>query len=310
MSQETVEQTFTVGSPARLKLANIRGRIDIQPGEDGVVAITAVKHLDSGDANQTQIRIEQEENGRVVAKTEFASGFGDWFGLRKPCKVDYTIRLPKHSQLKASGVSCSISVQGLDGAIDLNSVSGELTLKELSGQLKISAVSGAIAAEGLQGELDANCVSGSIRVMDSQLSKAFVKTVSGSMVLQTPLLDGPYTFNGVSGSTTLIVPENTACTARFHSISGRMRTSLPVTKDSRSGSRGIIEIQGGGVEVACKCVSGSLRIVKTEDERITEQKAQVEPSPAVPPNTDRMEMLKRIEKGEISVDEALKELNA
>ena len=127
------------------------------------------------------------------------------------------------------------------------------------------------------------------------------------MVIQTPLSDGPYTFKRVSGSATLVVPEDTACSASFKSVSGRMRTSLPLTKDNRHGSRGSIDIQGGGTEASYKCVSGAFRIVTTEDQKIIERRIAAEP-PSPPKN--QIEILQKIESGEISVEDALKELNA
>lgn len=307
MSSETIERRFEVGSPARLKLSNIRGRVALSAGEEGVISVTAVKHTDTGSDNRTTILIDQEEDGRVVVKTEYNNPGSNWFGLNKPCKVDYTVVMPKDCEVHASGVSCDISAEGLNGDIDLNTVSGKLALSNLSGKLKVNSVSGSIRSEKLTGELDANAVSGSIQVKESQLSKALVKTVSGSMVLQTPLEEGPYTFSGVSGSATLVVPEGTSCTAHFKSVSGRMRTSLPISQDHRHGSRGWMEIQDGGTEVSYHCVSGSFKIVTSEEETIQEQKTVEEPiqQPANP-----MDILKKIESGEISVDEALKELNA
>jgi hypothetical protein len=307
MSQETIERSFDVGSPAKLKLRNIRGKIELLPGEEGVITVTAVKHSSNCDDERTTIEIEQDDDGRVVVKTDYVNSIPNWFGLNRPCKVDYTVRMPKDCEARVSGVSSEISARGLDGQIDLNAVSGLMNLSELSGNLKISTVSGAIMAEKLTGELDANSVSGKMRVTESQLSRAVVKTVSGSMVLQTPLEDGPYTFKGVSGSAMLVVPEDTACTAQFHSVSGRMRSSLPISKDDRHGSRGSMEIQGGGVEVSYNCVSGSFKIVTAENEVIRETKIAQEP--ASPP-VNQMEILKKIETGEISVEEALKELNA
>jgi len=306
MSQETIERSFEVGSPAKLKLSNIRGSIDIQVGEPGVITITAVKHVDSGDEGRTEIKIEQEDDGQVTVKTDFQNQVSNWFGINKPCKVDYTVHMPKDSELRANGVSSKISIQGLNGLVDINSVSGAINLSDLSGSLKIGAVSGSIVANNLSGELDSNSVSGSIRVMGSRIAQATLKTVSGNIVLQTPLENGPYTFKSVSGMATLIIPEDSACTASIHSISGGMRTSLPITSDHRHGSRGSIEIQGGGVEVSHHCVSGSLRIVTAEGEKIHEQKAAAAP-PVQPKN--QMEILQKIQNGELSVEDALKELN-
>lgn len=307
MSQETIEHSFEVTSPASLKLSNIRGLIDIQAGEDGVITVTAIKHLNSGDDKRTQVIIEQADNGKVVVKTDYENKVTNWFGMNKPCKVDYTVQVPKDCDVSASGVSSKISMGSLNGSLDINSVSGGLRLRNLSGQMKFGTVSGSIEAEALNGELDANSVSGRIRVMDSQISEAHVKTVSGSMLLETPLADGPYTFKGVSGSAKLVVPGDTACSAHFHSVSGRMGTSLPITEDHRQGSRGSMIIQGGGAEVAYKCVSGSFRIVTSEDEKIVERVAAAESSPQP---VNQMEILKKIERGEISVETALKELNA
>ena len=65
--------------------------------------------------------------------------------------------------------------------------------------------------------------------------------------------------------------------------------------------------QGGGPAVTYKSVSGTLRIVTSEDEKISEPKIKEKPTPQ---SKDQMDVLRKIERGEISVDEALKELNA
>ena len=308
MSQETIERSFETGTPAQLKLGNIRGQIDIRAGESGVILVTAVKHLNSGNSDLTQVVIEQDDSGKVTIKTEYPNSVNNWFGLNKPCKVDYSVQVPPECHMKVSGVSCNITVQGVQGEIEIHSVSGGLTLEELSGDLKAKTVSGALKADRLAGELDANTVSGSIRVAASQISTANFNTVSGGMVLESPLGDGPYTFKSVSGGATLVVPADTACSARFHSVSGRMRTSLPITKDKRRGARGEMEIQGGGPEVYHHCVSGSFKIVTSENEPIREEH-HTPPVTAAQPK-DQMNILKQIEAGEITVEEALKELNA
>lgn len=307
MSQETIERRFEVGSPARLKLGNIRGSIEIHPGEAGVITVTAVKYFNSGNEEETEVKIEQDKDGKVFVKTEYNNSLTHWFGLNKPCKVEYTVHMPPESEVRASGVSSHIRVHGLQGIIDLNTVSGSLHVQELSGTLKFSTVSGSIKAEKLSGKLDAKTVSGSIRVAESQIPEAILNTVSGSIVLETPLAEGPYTFKSVSGGATLVVPAGTACSARFHSVSGRMRTSLPVTEDHRRGSRGSMEIDGGGAEVSHHCVSGSLRIVTAEDEKISEQ---ITPPERPPQSKNQMDILQKIQDGEISVDEALNKLNA
>ena len=307
MSQETIERRFETGSPGHLRLSNIRGHIDIKAGEADTISVTAVKHLKSGNDSETEIKIEQDDQGTVIIKTEYQNPISNWFGTQKPCKVDYTVEVPPDCDIQASGVSCDIKMQGVNGNLDLNTVSGKLDLQALSGKMRLNTVSGSIQSSKLSGKLDAKTVSGRLRVIDSQTPEATLKTVSGSMVLETPLTDGPYQFKSVSGAATLVVPAETSFSAWFKSVSGRMRTSLPISKDNRRGSRGSIEVLGGGPAVSHKSVSGSFRILTSENEKIVESRTAEAYRPA-PKN--QMAILQKIQDGEISVEDALSELNA
>ena len=70
MAEETIERKFNVTGMAVLRVGNISGLVDVQPGEEGVIAVTAVKHTGSGDADRTQVEITQAEDGEcgVVAE--------------------------------------------------------------------------------------------------------------------------------------------------------------------------------------------------------------------------------------------------
>jgi hypothetical protein len=98
---------------------------------------------------------------------------------------------------------------------------------------------------------------------------------------------------------------------------------LPIK--SRSGGRNhqVIEVgSGGGPEIAVKSVSGHLRIAASENGASVQPVADEKPAEAASPKVaarpvetpappkSQMEILRAIERGEISVDEALRELNA
>ncbi len=149
MLRETTEQKFDVTMPACLTIANIRGSVDVQASDDGVVTITAVKHLETGDSDRTEIKIRQKEDGSVAVKTVFEEGGWRLFTPRHPCKVDYTVRVPRDCALKVRCVSSSALVQDLKGKFDVKTVSGRVTLRDLSGKIKVSSVSGRILGERL-----------------------------------------------------------------------------------------------------------------------------------------------------------------
>lgn len=318
MSTETFEHTFEVGSPAQLKVSNVRGHVDVQPGEDGAISVTAVKHNGSGSNRNTQIIIAQESDGMVVAEAKYENSVTGWFGLNKPCRVDFTIRVPKNCSVKVNCVSSEVVVDGLDGDIDVQGVSGDLKLSNLRGEFDFNSVSGKITAENLSGPLQMNNVSGKVRVSESQIPSIMGKTVSGSVIIETPLTAGPYEFKSVSGHTSLITPEDTACTIRIKSVSGKAKVNLPVTSKSGTRNKQVIEVAGGGPEVNVKSVSGVLKIgspnyVKAEvlptEVEVTRPKAVVQPvQPASQPKS-QMQILQKIEDGDLSVEDALRQMN-
>lgn len=276
---ETIEKTFTVSSPARLNLSNIRGSVEIRPGDEGVIQVIAVKQTGSGDAKRTEIELTQEADGTVKVATHFPDAGWSWLIGSFPCRVDYVVRAPRQCSLKTSGVSSDTFAEGFEGEFSFNSVSGEMTLRkltgpvnaktvsgaielaELAGEMKINTVSGEISGKGLTGGLHLDTVSGRVSFEESSLPSAEATTVSGDMALQTALGNGPYRFNSVSGNVQLKLPPESRCDAELHAISGTLSTKLPATSTVRQNGKQTLEVQGGGVKLSLNSVSGNLSLV-------------------------------------------------
>ncbi len=318
MSTETFDHTFEVESPARLRVSNVRGLVDIQPGDEGVIQVSAVKHNGSGSNGQTQINITQESDGLVVAEVKYENSIINWLGLNKPSRVDFTIRVPKTCSVKANSLSSEVIVKGLEGDFDIQGVSGDLQLSNLQGTFDFNSVSGKITADNLSGPLQMNSVSGKVRIHESNIPSIVGKTVSGSVIIETPLTEGPYEFKSVSGDTSLITPEDTTCTIRIKSVSGKAKVNLPVTRKEGIQNKQFIEVAGGGPEVNIKSVSGVLKIgspnyVEAEvtplEAKASQPEAVVQPiQPGFAPKS-QMQILQEIEDGQLSVDDALKLMN-
>jgi len=308
MSTENFEHTFEVAAPAYLKVSNVRGSVDVRPGEDGIISVTAVKHQGSISNSQTIINIEQQDDGTVIAEAKHENSIANWFGLNKPCKVDFTIQVPKNCSVKANCVSCNAVIQGLEGDIDVNNVSGDMKLSDLSGEFTSSNVSGDITAHNLSGPLNLNTVSGDVQIQESQIPTMIGKTVSGSLSVQTPLGEGPYEFKTVSGDLKLLPPEDQGCIVKIRSISGNIRTSMPVTASEGHRSNKQITILDGGPEVNVKSVSGNVRI-GAKAEVVEKADVEVKPIKSEKPAKSQLQILEEIDSGELSVEEAIKQLN-
>jgi DUF4097 and DUF4098 domain-containing protein YvlB len=276
LMSETLEKTFKVVSPAHLNLSNIRGSVDIHPGEEGIIHVMATKEAGSGDAKQTEIELSQEADGTVKVATHFPEWAWGWLFGSRPCRVNYVVKVPRSCSLKVNGVSCEILAEGfegefafksvsggitlrsLSGPLQVNSVSGDLQLDELNGSLNLKTVSGNLTGKHIQGHVQLDTVSGKISMDESNLNSVTASTVSGGMRYQTALGEGPYNFNAVSGDVELLVPPETRCSAELRAISGRLTTQIPTTSISRQNGSQTAEIQGGGVKVLLRSISGNL----------------------------------------------------
>ena len=300
---ENIEKTFIVSAPARLSVKNIRGSVEIHPGEEGVILVTAVKKEHSGDEKRTEIEITQEADGTVKAATHFPDGGWNWMFGSQPCEVDYVVKAPHQCSLKLNGVSNTVLAEGFEGEVNVNSVSGEITLHDLKGSLRIHSVSGDAEGERLTGTLDLDTVSGDVILKESTLRSINSNSVSGGMSISTPLAEGPYSFKSVSGDVRLVVPPETRCSGELHSISGDLVSAFPVTGFSRHHGSQTVNVQGGGVKISLHSVSGDLSL--DCDVAIP---ATAETIDAIS-SEERRAVLERVERGEMTVDEALGQLH-
>lgn len=303
MSQENIDESFAVDLPAKLKVKNIRGNITIQAGEDNKIRVQATKHLNSGNAETTRIEISQDASGLVTAITDYEKVFSFW-GNNKPAKVDYKITTPRDTSISISAVTSKVDVKGFNGRFSFKTVSGNQDIEDIEGDIRIKSVSGSILAKRISGDAAFTSVSGSITIEDSNIPELNVKTVSGRILTETLLDEGPYNFKTVSGRIKFIVGEQPNGTIRARSLSGRLKTDLHSNHSFFERNKWMIELgNGGDPEINMNTISGSMYVLSTKDSKgSTPRKKIREPK-------DTLNILDKLDGGELSVEEALTELN-
>jgi len=279
-----------------------------------VIMVNAIKHGNSTSANNI-IEMTQDSDGTVRVETRYNESF---FGLLShPPKVEYSVRVPQGTHLEASCISSSLNVSDLAGKFKLKTISGEMEVNSLSGPIKLGGVSGDITGSHLAGVLELSTVSGRVKLLLSDFPTAEASTVSGDLILQTPVTTGPYNFSSVSGSVRMLVPPDTRCNAELNSVSGTIRSSLPASSTRIGHGLKITQVGGGGTSVRLKSVSGGLAF-EVEGMPVTNvattstPASSATPEPPIPPTPppqapmSTAEILEHIERGEMSVDEAIK----
>lgn len=301
MNTESNNYTFQVTSPAKLTVRNIRGQVELVPGAEDEIKIEVITYLDDGNPDHTHIEITQHDDGEVEAVVRIPeNSFG--FIHCKPLRVDFKIEAPAQTNIKVKNISGDIHAQGFTGKQRLATVSGALHLHDLSGDLNLDSVSGAIKGKRLSGKGDISVVSGRMILTECDFSTLKGSTVSGSAQVQTDFAEGPYKLTAVSGSVTLVVPENSDCDASASAVSGRFYTDLNVSQSKVSKRSWKVRIGQGGPEVKLSTVSGNMRLLSSFDAT-----GSVPGEVHISEET-RKGILNRLQDGEISVEDALKEL--
>lgn len=304
MEKQTHQHTFAVEQPARLVVENVRGAVVVRGSEKSDISVLAELDPDSGDLKRTYLDIRQDEDGTVYATVRSDPMSGLLGRSFNPCRVNFTIHTPQDCSLQLSSVSSSAVLEDLRGSLELSTVSGNLALTDISGELQVSSVSGALTGLRASGSLKLKTVSGDVRLGQSALEMLTAKTVSGDLYFETGLESGPYQFDSVSGDVKLVVPQDTHCDIQMHSFSGEAFVGLSSTYVKRSGRVQQIVVQDGGPTVNFKSMSGDLSLLTPDQLK--------NPTPGQPAyhakdhlELDRMSVLDRIARGEITVDEGI-----
>jgi hypothetical protein len=301
----TLARTFAVTGQARLTLSNVHGEIDIRAGEADRIEATATKHPGRG-ASRTEIEMTQADDGSVTIATRYlddivtrlALGHGD------PCRVDYVVRVPRACLLDLSYVSGPASVAGLEGAVKVRSVSGGLRLADLAGRLDLKTVSAPIQGERLRltEPLLLDTVSGDVTLTECRLPGVSAETVSGRLRLDQGSATGVYRFHSVSGSVHLTLPAGSSSAVSVHSLSGRLRSSLP-----NVGSAG-----QAAAQVRFHSVSADLTLDSPAASEMPAEPLSSAETSAGPGHTaaERLAVLEQVSRGEMTLDAALGALKA
>jgi DUF4097 and DUF4098 domain-containing protein YvlB len=199
LAATSVDEHRPANPQGSVEIDNVAGLIEVQGWDKSEVAVTGsigkdVERVDvSGDGNRTSVRVILQ-NGRHWGTHEG--------------EAHLVVRVPVNSAVSASLVSSDLRISAVRGALELRSVSGE------------------ISGEG-GGDVRANTVSGEIHLIAKAAKRIEVKAISGDINLTGGNTDIEATT--VSGDARLTL--GTVGRARFRTVSGGITASLATAPD-------------------------------------------------------------------------------
>jgi hypothetical protein len=304
----------------------------------------ATVHVAHEDDNRIEVKVSLPpvwpggDFGRSVLKfLEGGLKGGNPFGMLTGGRVGFDLRIdlpravvaahPGHVRVRTA--NGDVRIEEVAGLVDVATANGDVVTRDLKGEIAVHAANGDLSFERPEGRVTARTVSGDLTIRGGNLSRFTLNTVNGDVSVETALTGDASRIEGVSGDVALdlTLPAATGGSISVRSISGNARVEPPFRSVAKRTWR-IGPGSDGGPSVAVKTVSGDLRacgtlsaeISRPADSAVVPYSAPPEPpppprAPAPPaetagvPSDARLAILQAVERGEIDIDEAMRQLD-
>ena len=316
-SNETAMIDHQIGPRGRFTLRQASGEITVRGVEGDRVRVTA----DDEKAFRERFSVEAG-NGLLEIRQNEKLGFGI-FGRGE--SVELSVEVPHGATVSIETQSGDITASDLSGIKAFRTASGEVVLKRLAGTVEVETVSGDLEIEGQAPiDLKGRTVSGDVDVQVPVLRGLDLSTTSGDMGVDGDLRgDGPFALRTISGDVHFVV--RSGIRVQAETITGDLSSDLDSRRESSLGQK-VMVVGKPGATLSFRSVSGDFRAAKprtaapalqetTMTDNGTDRHAEAATAGDQPMDADarRMEILRQLERGEISVADAgdkLAELDA
>jgi DUF4097 and DUF4098 domain-containing protein YvlB len=257
--------TFDTPEPVDLRLRCTSGTVSITAAdiETSTVEVSAVDDEARDLAENTTVKYDPDRRRLSVETPDKKISFS----IRRR-RLSIKVTVPTGSALQSRTASAEVTATGryasavahtasgeiridtVDGDVEVHCASGDVTVG--SGRaIRVHSASGKVRIDHATGEVDAHCASGQIRVGIAEAGVS-AKTASGDITVEDAR-SGMVALNAASGDLTIGVHAGVTAHLDVNTVSGRVRSDLPVEDDAPA--------EGGPlVEVRARTTSGSVRI--------------------------------------------------
>jgi DUF4097 and DUF4098 domain-containing protein YvlB len=216
-------KTVPLSADGRVSLSNINGDVEITGWNKNEVQIDAVKTgRDQQRLDEARIDVNASSNS-VKIETHYPSHLMN----NNPASVHYTLHVPQNARLD--------KIDLVNGALDVQRVSGEVNADLVNGKLR---------ASDLTGTADLATVNGSVTANYTSLNN--VREIK---------------LKSVNGSVDLLLPQSPNADVSASTVNGAISTDFPLTvKGHWVGKNMSGTLGSGGVHIELDNVNGSIHV--------------------------------------------------
>ncbi len=244
LADTTVEFRKTVplapGTPVTVN--NTNGGVTISAWDSTYADIFAVKRSKYGMNEIDKVSIEVSTSSGLDIRTRFDKR--GLFGSSPRVTVNYTIRLPRSTNLKSAGT-----------------VNGGITIRGTGGEASLHTTNGSIKSEDVLHIAEASSTNGSITINGAR-SVSQASTTNGSISATFTAGSGASEFETVNGSISLTIPSGTNANLEFRTVNGSIKIpdGIRLGRGEISRKRLSGQIGSGGPDISAHTVNGSVTL--------------------------------------------------
>lgn len=264
------DTTFSVPADARIEIENLDGSVEVRAWDRDAVRFAA----DPSDRGRIRIR----HSGSLV-RIEATRRYGN----RRD--GDYVLTVPLAATLRIVGPFADVRVDGVQGAItvetvrgdiavrggnglvELHSVEGDVTLDGARGRVVLGTVNEGIRASNIEGELLAESVNGDVELLGIASGDVVASSVNGDIDYRGEIRDdGRYGLTTHNGDVTVRIPETADATVTISTFNGEIDSTLPImVTEIRRNRRLTFTLGRGTARVDLESFNGTIRLRRPAD---------------------------------------------
>lgn len=173
---ERESKTFSVTGSPRVNIVTFDGAITVHGWDKPQVMYTATKH--GGDEQELrQVAIQTEQQGpsvSIIARSEESNG-----------AASLDVYVPRNSTLHVTSADGELNLEGVSGELTLRTGDGSIKVSNGGGQLQVNTGDGEIRIASFDGQVDARTGDGSIS-LDGKFTGLAARTGDGNISLSVP----------------------------------------------------------------------------------------------------------------------------
>jgi DUF4097 and DUF4098 domain-containing protein YvlB len=262
------EKRFTVSGTPFVKATTFDGSIQVQSWDNSDVLVEIEKRGPTRAAlDDIEVYAAQDGN-RITVEARRPTGHTvHVFGLNVSSTARLIVWVPKQADIHARSGDGSVSIERVDGKLEVHTGDGSVRARDISGNMTLSSGDGSITVENAQGQLAVDTRDGSVNV-SGKFGVVRLHSGDGSIVYRADpgtKMDDDWEVTTGDGTVTLYLPPDFAAELDAHTGDGSVRSDL-YGNDRAAVNAGSLRarIGSGGRQLRIRTADGSVRLKRSE----------------------------------------------